>query len=127
MGSIPLMILGERALPPARSVHRQDEPTRLSLGMVASQQCQLLFHPAIDSTSNWMFGNNRFAVIRLAAFEDSIDGVQQFALDRHQRLQASFVSRFESLVKRSQMWIEAHRRQDSAYRAHAAGGDCRHG
>jgi hypothetical protein len=43
---------------PSPLVHRQDEPTGLSLGMVASQQSLLPFHPAIDSTSNWIFGNS---------------------------------------------------------------------
>ena len=52
-GSIPPMILGRAISFPARpSVHRQDEPAGLSLGMVASQQCLLPFHPAIDSTAN---------------------------------------------------------------------------
>jgi hypothetical protein len=47
------MIFGDRRAYAARPlVHRQDEPTRLSLGMVASQQSPLLFHPAINSTAN---------------------------------------------------------------------------
>lgn len=38
------MLRASEAFPLALSVHRQDEPARLSLGVVASQQRQLLFH-----------------------------------------------------------------------------------
>ena len=55
------MALGShgRALAARPLVHRQDEPAKLSLGMVASQQSPLPFHPAINSTSAWIFGNSR--------------------------------------------------------------------
>jgi hypothetical protein len=53
IGVYPSDDFGDRRRYAARpSVHRQDEPARLSLGMVASQQSPLLFHPAIDFTSN---------------------------------------------------------------------------
>jgi len=54
MGIYPSDVIGDRTSVslPGPSVHRQDESTRLSLDMVASQQSPLPFHPAIDSTAN---------------------------------------------------------------------------
>jgi hypothetical protein len=54
MGIYPSDVIGDRTNVslPGPSVHRQDESARLSLGMVASQQSPLPFHPAIDSTAN---------------------------------------------------------------------------
>jgi len=44
-GSIPpMVVMAGRGCPTRPLVHRQDEPTRLSLGMVASQQSPLPFH-----------------------------------------------------------------------------------
>jgi len=64
------MILRQAVFSPARlSVHCQDEPARLSLGMIASQQSPLPFHPAIDSTSVWMFGNNSLPSYGLTVLE----------------------------------------------------------
>ena len=40
----PMSVLAGRGFPVRPSVHRQDEPTKLSLGMVASQQSPLPFH-----------------------------------------------------------------------------------
>src|ERR1035441_2843721 len=71
--------------------------------MVASQQSLLLFHPAIRE--------QQFAVIRMAALEDSVDGMQKFALHGHQRLQAGLMPLPKRLVKGAHMRIVAHRRQ----------------
>jgi hypothetical protein len=52
-GSIPLMcFLGASKDVSARPlVHHQDEPARLSLGVVASQQSPLPFHLDVDCTA----------------------------------------------------------------------------
>ena len=46
MGSFDPMEVGRRKNELSRPVHRLDEPTGLSLGMVASPQCPLPFRPA---------------------------------------------------------------------------------
>jgi hypothetical protein len=49
-------LLGPSEGIPARpAVHRQDEPTKLSLGMVASQQSPLPFHLDVDSSAQATF------------------------------------------------------------------------
>jgi hypothetical protein len=45
-GSFDPMEVGRRKNESSRPVHRLDEPTGLSLGMVASPHCPLPFHPA---------------------------------------------------------------------------------
>ena len=46
---------GRAGFPRPALVHRQDEPARLSLGVVASQQSQLLFHLEADCNSGAKF------------------------------------------------------------------------
>ena len=50
----------DEALPVRPPVHRRDEPTKLSLGVVASQQSPLPFHLDVDSSAPAIFstGNN---------------------------------------------------------------------
>jgi hypothetical protein len=49
--SLRCCVWASEGVPACPPVHRQDEPARLSLGVVASQQSQLLFHLEADCNS----------------------------------------------------------------------------
>jgi hypothetical protein len=61
------------------STHRWDESAGLSLGIVASQQSPLLFHPAVDFYPQSELRKQPLTVVRPVALQDSINGVQHLA------------------------------------------------